>query len=448
MTPARIAAIGGIVVAAVLVGVLMLAGSDKYSVNATFQTAGQLVKGNEVQVGGKPIGKVTSIDLTDDGQAEIEMEIDSDFEPLHEGTHAVVRAASLSGIAGRYVSLTPGPNDAAEIEDGGRIDADDTTTPVDLDQLFNTLDPKTRKGLQDIVQGGATQYDGKAAEANEAAKYFNPALSTSSRLVNELTRDDSRFESFIVDTATVVGAIAERRDDLTNLVTNANATARAIGEENAALARALGLLPTTLRKANTTFVNLRAALGDLDTLVDTSKPATKDLAPFLRALRPLVADAEPTIHDLRLLIKKQGAGNDLIDLTRKQPKLARRASVAFPRSIKALQKAQPVVEYIRPYTPDLAGWITKFGQGASNYDAHGHFARIQPMFNAFSLTSSPLLGQVLTPVQNATRLQGLETTQSFRCPGGATQPPPDGSAPWRDTDGSLQCDPSTVPPGP
>jgi phospholipid/cholesterol/gamma-HCH transport system substrate-binding protein len=448
LTPARIAAIGGVVAAAVLVGVLMLSGSDKYTVTATFQTAGQLVNGNEVQVGGKPIGKVTSIDLTDNGQAAVEMEIDSDFQPLHEGSHAVVRVGSLSGIAGRYVSLTPGPNNAPEIDDGGAIGADDTTTPVDLDQLFNTLDPKTRKGLQEIVQGGATQYRGKAEEANQAAKYFNPALSTSSRLVNELTRDDKRFESFIVDTATVVGAIAERRDDLTNLVSNANATARAIGDENAALARALELLPTTLRKANTTFVNLRAALGDLDVLVNESKPATKDLAPFLRALRPLVADAEPTIRDLRFLIKKDGPGNDLIDLTRKQPELARRASVAFPRSIHALQKAQPVVEYIRPYTPDFAGWITKFGQGASNYDAHGHFARIQPMFNPFSLTSSPLLGQVLTPVQNATRLQGLETTQSFRCPGGSTQPPPDGSAPWRDTDGSVQCDPSTVPPGP
>ena len=162
MTPARIAAIGGVVVAAVLVGVLMLAGSDKYSVKATFQTAGQLVKGNEVQVGGKPIGKVTSIELTDNGQAEIEMDIDSDFEPLHEGTRAVVRVGSLSGIAGRYVSLTPGPDNAAEIDDGGRIDADETTTPVDLDQLFNTLDPKTRKGLQEIVQGGATQYNGVA----------------------------------------------------------------------------------------------------------------------------------------------------------------------------------------------------------------------------------------------------------------------------------------------
>ena len=434
--------------AAILVGFLMLSGGDKYTVKATFQTGGQLVTGNEVQIGGKAVGKVTAIELTDNGQAEVEMEVDEDFKPLHEGTKAVVRVGSLSGIAGRYVSLTPGPNDGGEIDDGGQIVADDTTTPVDLDQLFNTLDPKTRKGLQEIVQGGATQYDGKAQEANEAAKYFNPALSTASRLTRELIRDDDRFEHFVVDTATVVGAIAERRDDLADLVSNANATTRAIGDENVALARALGLLPPTLRKANTTFVNLRAALGDLDVLVSESKPATKDLAPFFRALRPLVADAEPTIRDLRFLIKTKGPGNDLIDLTRKQPLLAQRASVAFPRSIKALQKSQPVIEYIRPYTPDLAGWLTKFGQSAANYDAHGHFARIQPMFNAFSLTSTPLLGQVLTPTQDATRLEGLETTQSFRCPGGATQPPPDGSAPWRDTSGDLECDPNTVPPGP
>jgi phospholipid/cholesterol/gamma-HCH transport system substrate-binding protein len=196
-------------------------------------------------------------------------------------------------------------------------------------------------------------------------------------------------------------------------------------------------------------VNLRAALGDLDVLVAESKPATKDLAPFFRALRPLVEDAEPTIRDLRLLIKKSGKDNDLIELTSKQPKLNELASVAFPRSIKALQKSQPVIEYIRPYMPDLTGWVTKFGQGASNYDAHGHFARIQPMFNPYSITSVPLLGEVLTPATEGTRLQGYDMTgNSFRCPGGSTQPPPDGSAPWRDTDGDVDCDPSTVPPGP
>ena len=158
----------------------MLSGSDKYTVKATFQTAGQLVKGNEVQVGGKPVGKVTSIELTDDGQAEVEMEVDSDFEPLHDGTQrghpgrARCRASPAATSRSARARTTPARSTTA-----AQIDADDTTTPVDLDQLFNTLDPKTRKGLQEIIQGGATQYDGKAEQANEAAKYFNPALSTS-----------------------------------------------------------------------------------------------------------------------------------------------------------------------------------------------------------------------------------------------------------------------------
>ena len=191
------------------------------------------------------------------------------------------------------MALDPGPNDADEIDDGGRIGADETAAPVDLDQLFNTLDEKTRRGLQQVVQGSATYYGGRSEEASESLKYFSPALSATSRLTREMVIDEEVFERFVTDTSRLVGAVAERRDDLAALVGNANATARAIGDENVALARTLDLLPGTLRKANTTFVNLRAALDDVDVLVAESKPATKDLAPFLRALRPLVADARP-----------------------------------------------------------------------------------------------------------------------------------------------------------
>jgi phospholipid/cholesterol/gamma-HCH transport system substrate-binding protein len=441
---ARIAAVAVVVAAVVIVAILLFSGGSDYTVKVQFENAGQLVKGNQVQVGGRPIGTVKDIRLTDDGMAEIEIAID-ELKPLHEGTTAVIRSTSLSGIANRFVSLDLGPNNAPEIESGGLIRPDKTTSPVDLDQLFNTLDEPTRKGLQDIIQGSAAQYDGKSKEANESIRYFNPALSSSSRLLRELVRDQPVFEAFVTDTADVVTDLAERRSDLSQLVGNANATASAIGSENAALARALDLLPDTMREANTTFVNLRSTLDDLDVLVDESKPATKELAPFLRELRPLVRDSRPTIRDLRLLIKRDGPGNDLTDLTRKAPQLADLTDTVFPRSIDALQETQPVLEYARPYTPDLAGWLTKFGQGASPYDANGHYARIQPIFNAFQFNSTPT-GPVLSP-NAGTRLGGLETGQSQRCPGGAMQPPPDGSAPYLETP-DFACDPSTTPPGP
>jgi phospholipid/cholesterol/gamma-HCH transport system substrate-binding protein len=438
---ARVAAVAVVVAAIVVVALLLFTGGSTYTVKVQFQNAGQLVKGNQVQVGGRPIGTVNKISLTDQGMAEIEISLDQ-LKPLHEGTTAVIRSTSLSGIANRYIALDLAPNSNRKIPSGGRILPDRTTSPVDLDQLFNTLDGPTRKGLQDVIQGSAAQYDGKSKLANDSIRYFNPALSTSSALLREIVRDKVVFQKFVTDTANVVTDLADRRGDLSALVGNANATAAAIGSENASLARALDLLPTTMREANTTFVNLRSTLDDLDVLVSESKPATKQLAPFLRQLRPLVRDARPTIRDLRALIRRPGKGNDLIELAQKTPRLANLTDVVFPRSVKALQKTQPVLEYARPYTPDLAGWLTKFGESANVYDANGHYARIQPIFNAFQFTDTPT-GPVLSPRQGS-RLGGLELGQADRCPGGAMQPPPDGSAPYRETP-DFQCNPDASP---
>jgi phospholipid/cholesterol/gamma-HCH transport system substrate-binding protein len=431
-----------VVGAIVVVALLMFGGSGAYNVHADFLNGGQLVNGDQVQVGGRAIGSITKISLTPDGLARVDMKLD-EFKPLHQGTTATIRATSLSGIANRYISLQLGPDSAAKIADGGAIGTDRTTAPVDLDQLFNTLNPPTLAALQRVVKGSADQYRGKAAQANLAAKYFNPTLSTSSRLVREIISDKVTFQRFVTDTSRTVTAIAARRADLASLVGNADQTAAAIGDENVALGQALGLLPTSLRKANTTFVNLRATLDDLDPLVQQSKPATKNLAKFLSQLRPLVHDAKPTIRDLSNLIRTPGPNNDLVELTGKMPRLESLASQVFPRSITALQKTQPVVEYIRPYTPDLAGWFTKFGESAATYDANGHYARIQPIFNAFSFTQTPG-GDVLTFTGGTNRLAGLQTRQNQRCPGGAMQPTPDNSAPYKETP-SFSCDPSTSP---
>jgi phospholipid/cholesterol/gamma-HCH transport system substrate-binding protein len=440
---ARVAAVALVVAAIVVVALLLFTGGSDYTVKVQFENAGQLVKGNQVQVGGRPIGTVTKISLTDTGLAQVEITLD-ELTPLHEGTTAVVRSTSLSGIANRYVALDLGPDSNQKIQSGGYIRPDKTTAPVDLDQLFNALDAPTRRGLQNIVQGSAAQFDGKSKQANESLRYFNPALSTSSDLLRELVRDRVVFKKFVTDTASVVSDLADRRSDLTGLVSNANATAAAIGDENASLARALDLLPDTMREANTTFVNLRSTLDDLDVLVNESKPATKRLAPFLRALRPLVHDSRPTIRDLRRLIRAPGPGNDLIELAQKTPRLADLTDVVFPRSITALRKTQTVLEYARPYTPDFAGWLTKFGTSAMTYDANGHYARIQPIFNAFQFNQTPT-GPVLSP-NTGSRLSNLQTGKNQRCPGGAMQAPPDGSAPYRETS-NFECDPSTVPPG-
>jgi phospholipid/cholesterol/gamma-HCH transport system substrate-binding protein len=436
---ARILATAALIAAVALLALAMFGGSGDYRVKAVFENAGQLVPGNEVRVGGEPVGKIADITLDDSANAVVTMNVNGDFAPLHEGTRATIRATSLSGIANRYVSLQPGPNSNEKIADGGRIGADETSAPVDLDVLFNSLDAKTREGLRNFIRGTGDQYDTRGAEAGESIKYFGPFLGSTSRLTREVALDQQVLSRFLRDGATTVSAIAERRDDLTNLVSNTNSTMRAIGDESTSLKRALELLPDTLRKANTTFVNLRVTLDDLDELVNASKPNTKNLAPFLARLRPLVRDARPTIADLSKLIRTPGPNNDLIELTAKQPRLARLTASVFPRAIRALDRTDPVVEYARGYTPDLSAWLTKFGQISAYYDANGHYARVMPVF---SPTRLDRLNNRLEGIPPQQRLTGFERGTRPTCPGGATQPSPDGSSPYP----FRGCDPTSGPP--
>jgi phospholipid/cholesterol/gamma-HCH transport system substrate-binding protein len=445
VTLARGLAVGALGIAVVVL-VLLLTGGNKHEYRLLFQNAGQLVKDNSVQIGGRRVGRVAEIKLTSNNLAEVRIQVDEPYAPLHEGSTATIRSGSLSGVANRYIALTPGPNSAPKLDDGSVLGLDKTTAPVDLDQLFNTLDPKTRAALQNVIRGSATQYRGRGKQANEALKYFNPALSTTSRLVNELDRDQQSLEDFIIYTARATTALASRRGDLSNLVSNANQTSAAIGSESASLNRALKALPQTLRQANTTFVNLRSTLDDLDKLVNASKPVAPKLAPFFRQLRPLLHDARPTIADLRTLISRPGAGNDLIDLLNKQPRLTQVATPTFQHTIDGLRQGTPVLQFIRPYAPDLIGWFRDFGQSAANYDANGHFARISPLVGAFQLTDVPTGGQVLNALPPSQRVVGLQTGKIRRCPGSATQAAPDGSNPYA-PEGS-DCDPSIVPPGP
>src|SRR3954462_2533941 len=123
MTAPRLAALAAIAVVAV-VAVLVLKGSSKHEYTLVFQSAGQLVKDNDVQVGGRRIGRVAGIKLSDKNLAEVRVQVDEPYAPLHLGTTATIRSGSLSGVANRYIALSPGPNSAARLDDGATLGLD------------------------------------------------------------------------------------------------------------------------------------------------------------------------------------------------------------------------------------------------------------------------------------------------------------------------------------
>src|SRR5436190_23110957 len=115
-TVARWAGMSALVLGIALAGFVLLgSGGGGHTYHLLFQDASGLVNGNQVLVAGQPIGGVNDVALTDDGQAEITINVD---RALHNGTTAAIHATSLSGIANKYVSIDPGPDSSPELADG------------------------------------------------------------------------------------------------------------------------------------------------------------------------------------------------------------------------------------------------------------------------------------------------------------------------------------------
>ena len=182
------------------------------------------------------------------------------------------------------------------------------------------------------------------------------------------------LKRFVKDTSSTVTALAERRDDLAELVTNTNTTFGAIADENASLDRALdaaaGHAPQGEHHLREPALDPRRP-GQARGRVEAGHEAAG--ARSSRELRPLVHDARPTIQDLNTIVRAPGPNNDLIDLTAKQPQLADLTGSVFPRAIKTLNRAQPVFEYARGYTPDLAAWLVELRP------ARGELRRQRPL---------------------------------------------------------------------
>ena len=465
----RVAAVVALGAAVLVIALVLLGGGSSYTVTAQFENASQLVKGNLVEVAGVRAGSIKDISLGDNGTALVEMEIDDEYAPLHEGTVATIRSQSLSGIANRFIQLQmpEGGQEGKPIPDGGLLPLSDTVSEVDLDQLFNTFDKQTVGHFRQLIKGFATAYDGVGPQTNRGFHYLNPFLSTSREVFGELTFDEQRFERLIVDTASLSGALAERAPDLEQFVSNTNRMMGAIAAENQSLADSLGELPTFMRGFNTTAVNLRAALDDVDPLVEASKPVARRLRPFTHQLRGFATDAVPAIRDLERIVRRPGADNDLIELTELQEPLAEIAAGpvgrngatrqgALPESEDALVGGLPALAFLRPYVTEeaLSGWFDDFGHSGV-VDANGGIGRIGTTFNLFSLSApgipdfgNPLIDPGMTEDQIIGALEGagLEIDNLRRCPGSNERPAPDGSNPFTDN-GALNCDPGQVPPG-
>jgi virulence factor Mce-like protein len=160
---------------------------------------------------------------------------------LDPDVHVPAGAAALvvtpSIVADRYVQLTPVWTSGPEIEDGAEIALNKTAVPVELDQLFRSLNDLTTAlgpnganangAFGALIQAGATNLDGNGEKLNQMLRDLGKAtrtlngsqddlfttLESVQRFTTMLAQNDAsvgKFNALMVD---VTQFLASERDD-------------------------------------------------------------------------------------------------------------------------------------------------------------------------------------------------------------------------------------------
>ena len=199
----------------VIFGQLRFERYNTYS--AEFSNGSGLRGGQFVRAGGVEVGKVSKVQLTDNGQrALVTFAVDKSL-PLYQSTNAQIRYANL--IGDRYLNLDRGTGEGADrvLPPGGFIPVARTQPALDLDALiggfkplFKSLDPEK---VNNIATSLVTVFQGQGGTISDI-------LSQTAQLTSTLADRDQAIGEVITNLNTVLGTVVKHQKEFDSTVVN------------------------------------------------------------------------------------------------------------------------------------------------------------------------------------------------------------------------------------
>ena len=285
-----------------------------YELKAEFSTAQAVTpgQGQTVRVSGVRIGDVSKVDLSE-GRAIVTMEVDPQYKDIvHTDASALLRPKT--GLKDMFVELNPGTKSAPVAKAGYTIPVKNTLPDINADEVYSALDSDTRDYLRLLISGAGEGLHKRGGDLQEVFRRFEPTHKDLA-LVNKYVALRHRNLRRLIHQLNVLnGALAQKGDDLAELVTTSSATFRALASQDQNITRAVGDLPGTLQQTTQTFgkvktladvlgpavTKLRPTVRALDSANKAVTPFAKEAAPILRTeIRPFIRDARPVVRDLK-----------------------------------------------------------------------------------------------------------------------------------------------------
>ena len=385
----------------------------RYTIEAVFPSANNIRVDAPVRVAGVDIGKVTKVAHVEHGRpaALVTMRIDKKGLPLHRDARMKIRPRIF--LEGNFfVDVSPGSPSAPLIGDGDRVPINQTSAPVQLDQVLSALQAPTRRDLQGLLRELSSGLRGDGARGyNRSIRYWAPAYRDASIVADALQGTEQHDLSRVIDKAGATAAAIDRnRVHLTSLVTDFDTTAAAFAARDTELSAAVGELPRTLRAAMPSLAALNRSFPAVRRLIRAARPAVRSSGPTLDAALPFAKQArgllsKPELRglssDLRPLVPPLTQLNDRSAPLYEQVSLAASCQneVVLPWSEETIEDKTfpahgPVYQEATKPLPGLAG-------ESRSGDANGQWFRVMldtPKFaypfgtERFFLTGQPIQG--------------------------------------------------------
>jgi virulence factor Mce-like protein len=263
-----------------------------YQLTATVPDANNLVKGNDVRIGGARVGILSEITpiQRDDGTvgALLKMKLQTSEKPLPVDSAILIRSRSALGL--KYIEITRGRSDEG-FKDGATIPlANAHPEPVEIDQVFNIFDKPTRDASQTNLLEFGNALAGRGQNLNQAIAAFNPLLLNLVPVMTNLSDPKTRLNRFFLELGNAARIVAPAAESQAELFRNLDTTFTAISGVLGPLQESISGGPAALDAAIKSFPIQRPFLAN-------SAAFFRELRPGIHSLKtsaPILADAFET----------------------------------------------------------------------------------------------------------------------------------------------------------
>ena len=374
-----------VAVAACFLGALLVASGalrgleDRYHVRALVPSGAGLAEGASVRTGGLKVGEVTTIRRAGNA-AMVEFDLDEDRAPIPSDSRVGVRLRTLIGE--NYLELDPGDS-AKALPDDGVLALSTAKSYVEIDTVLSTLKGPTRQRARAFVQSLGEPLAGRGEKLNRLVANASGVLTSGASVWQVLAHDRAQLARLVRSLGSITNAVGERGAAVARLARQSRATFEALAKRDDAMRAMADELPSTVRQVRRSSGVLRSVSRQATPVIGRLAGAVGDLRPAVQRLRPAA------VHG-RALLRELGRSSPPLSATVRRLRRASGPLAAFfPQLRQVLCEANPAIDLIAPFTPEITSTISALGSGTNLYDATGHVARVYALASENSFVGYP-----------------------------------------------------------